>query len=188
MVVDFFIKNLDVIFFFYGLAFIALGIEILMQLRRTKKSKFKLLNILWLLGWFGITHGMNEFIDMFALIKGELLFFKILGPVVLVVSYLFLFLFGYMLINSGEKTRLDIWFPSIISLLFIGLPMFAGATSYHNWHVSARYFLGFPGAALSAAGFLLYYLSESEKLRGIKVEKYFISIAFFLRFTACSED
>jgi len=179
MPVDFFIKNLDVIFLLYGLAFIALGIEIFVQLRATRKSKFKLINILWLLGWFGITHGINEFIDMFALIKGELLLFKILGPVMLFISYVFLFLFGYLLINSGERTRLDIWFPYIISLLFVGLPVFVGPAAYQNWLISARYFLGFPGAVLSAAGSLLYYLSESEKLREIKVEKYFISAALF---------
>jgi len=105
MLTDFLIKNLDVVFFIYGFAFTILGIIIFLQLRVTKKSKFRLLDILWLLAWFGFIHGMSEFMDMFMIIKGNLLFLKILGAWFLFSSFLFLFLFGYRIINIGEKKK-----------------------------------------------------------------------------------
>ena len=178
MITDFFITNLDVVFFIYGLAFTILGIIIFVQLRVTKTSKFRLLNILWLLAWFGFIHGINEFMDMFKLIKGNLPSLEILGSSILFISFLFLFLFGYRLINIGERKRLGIWFPFTIALLFFGLPTLSGATSFDIWNISSRYFLGFPGAILSATGFILYYKSEAKKLSEAKVEKYFILIAF----------
>ena len=142
MLTDFFIANLDVVFFIYGFAFAILGIIIFVQLRVTKKSKFGLLNILWLLAWFGFIHGINEFMDMFKLIKGNLPFLEILSASVLFISFLFLFLFGYRLINIGEGKRIGIWFPIAIALLFFGLPVISGATSIDIWNISSRYFLG----------------------------------------------
>jgi two-component system cell cycle sensor histidine kinase/response regulator CckA len=177
MLTDFFINNLDVVFFIYGFAFTILGIIIFVQLKVTKKSKFKLLNILWLLAWFGFVHGISEFMDMFMLIKGNLLFLRILGATVLFSSFLFLFLFGYGMINIGEKKKLGIWFPYTIALLFFGMPMLLGVSSFDTWNISSRYFLGFPGALLSATGFLSYYKSEAKKLSETKLEKYFILIA-----------
>ena len=172
-------KNLDVIFFFYGLAFVILAITIFIQLRITRKSEFRLLNILWLLAWFGITHGTNELIDMFTIIKGANLFLEIAGPLLLFVSYLFIFFFGYQLINIGNKKIVGLWFLAAVAFSFFGLPALAGITSFHSWHISARYFLGFPGAILSAIGFLLYYQNESDKLAGIPVREHFTSVAIF---------
>ncbi len=177
MLTDFFITNLDVVFFIYGFAFAILGIIIFVQLRVTKKSKFRLLDILWLLAWFGFIHGISEFTDMFMLIKGNLLFLRILGASILFISFSFLFLFGYGMINIGERKRLGIWFPFTIALLFFGMPALSGATSFDTWNISSRYFLGFPGAILSAVGFISYYKSEANKLGEAKVEKYFILIA-----------
>ena len=177
MLTDFFNANLDVVFFIYGFAFTVLGIIIFVQLRVTKQSKFRLLDILWLLAWFGFIHGISEFTDMFMLIKGNLLFLRILGTSVLFISFLFLFLFGYRMINIGERKRLGTWFPFTIAVLFLGMPILSGATSFDNWNISSRYFLGFPGAILSATGFVSYYKSEAKKLDGAKIEKYFILIA-----------
>ncbi|KCZ71993.1 PAS domain S-box [Candidatus Methanoperedens nitroreducens] len=179
MSTDIFIKNLDVVFFIYGFAFVVLGIILFLQLRITKKSRFRLLYILWLLAWFGVIHGTNEFIDLFILIKGDSSFLKIFGASVLFISYLFIFLFGYQLINIGKTKRLGIWFPFIITLLFFGFPVLSGVTSYNTWNISSRYFLGFPGAILSAIGFFLYYQSEADRLRKAIVKRYFICAALF---------
>jgi PAS domain S-box-containing protein len=177
MLSDFFNANLDIVFFIYGFAFTILGIIIFVQLRVTKQSKFRLLDILWLLAWFGFIHGISEFTDMFMLIKGNLLYLRFLGASVLFISFLFLFLFGYGMINIGERKRLGIWFPCTIAVLFMGMPILLGATSFDTWNISSRYFLGFPGAILSATGFVSYYKSEAKKLDGAKIEKYFILIA-----------
>ncbi|MDL5502366.1 MAG: hypothetical protein QSU88_04035, partial [Candidatus Methanoperedens sp.] len=97
MLSDILVKNLDFVFFIYGFAFTILGIIIFLQLRVTKKSEFKLLDVLLLLAWFGFIHGINEFMDMFLLIKGDILLLRILGSLALFTSFLFLFLFGYRL-------------------------------------------------------------------------------------------
>ena len=62
-------SNLDVVFFIYGLAFVVMGLSIALQSK--KGSEFKLGNILWLLAGFGILHGLNEWLDMWAIIKGR---------------------------------------------------------------------------------------------------------------------
>jgi hypothetical protein len=60
-------NNLDIIFFIYGLAFFVMGISILIVPK--KESTFKLSGILWPLAWFGLIHGLNEWLDMWEMIK-----------------------------------------------------------------------------------------------------------------------
>ena len=146
MLTDFFIRNLDIVFFIYGLVFIILGIIIFSQLRVTEKSEYKLLNILWLLAFFGVTHGIHEFIEMFIAVKEETVFLKIIGPAFLFVSYLCLFLFGYQLINISRRKNLSIWFPLITVILFFGILIYSLGNSFWNHNrleIVARYFLGF---------------------------------------------
>lgn len=179
MLTDLLTKNLDVIFFFYGSAFVLLGIIIFSQLRLTEKSAFKLLDILWLLGLFGLTHGASEFLDMFVIIKGESYFFNIVAPLLLFTSYAFLFMFGYRLINL-KTTEIGPWLPVVITILFFSLPLSIDSTSSETWVSSARYFVGFTGALLCAAGFINYYLIEKSQLDETNLKRYFyfISLAF----------
>ncbi len=173
----FLLKNLDVIFLFYGLAFIFLGANIIFRITATKKSEFRLLNILWLLAGFGLTHGINELLDMFAFNRGENLFFQIAGLILLCISYLFLLLFGYRIVNLGKKMIPGIMLFPVLALLFFGLPAIFGASSYQLWNIASRYFLGFTGAILTAIGFVLYYQSESDKLKKFRLRDYFFASA-----------
>jgi len=182
MLTDFFISNLDVVFFIYGLVFVILGSIIFSQLRVTEKSEYKLLNIFWLLAFFGVTHGIHEFIELIIVTKEEPVFLRFLGPAFLFISYLCLFLFAYQLINISRRKNLSIWFPSIIVILFYGFLVYLGGNSFWNHNrleILARYLFGFPGAILSGIGILKYYQSESKKLSEIKVKRYFIYAALF---------
>ncbi len=85
-------RHLDVIFFIYGLAFVVMGIAILLQPK--KASEHKIANIFWLLALFGITHGVNELLDMWAIIKGRHPLMDNVRWFILVISYIFLFEFG----------------------------------------------------------------------------------------------
>lgn len=171
------IKTPDIVSFFYGLAFTVLGISIFAQLRATRKSRYKLVDILWLLGAFGLIHGASEFIEI-SVIKGNLFFLEPINFVAIVSSYGLLFLFGCRLINLAcKKTRLGLWFEILIVALFFGLPLAVGPLSLLAWSNSARYFLGFTGAMLSAVGLLLYYDSESETLAKTSIRKYFVLAA-----------
>lgn len=180
---DFFIENLDVIYLFYGLVFIFIGVIIFLQLRITEKSEFRLLKILWFLALFGFSHGIHELIEMLIGFRGEQFYLRVLEGEFLFVSFLFLFLFGYKLINISCRNKLCIWFPPFILILFISINayLFLNNLLDHDlWEISNRYFLGFPGAILSAIGFFLYYRSESKKLNEINVKKYFIIMSLIL--------
>src|SRR3990172_354859 len=171
---NFFLQNLDVVHFFYGLAFFVLGISIIAQLRATKRSRYKLVDILWLLAAFGLIHGTHEFIEI-SILERHVLYLEVVNVFTVGTSYIMLFFFGYDLVNISVKTgRLGIWFPVFIASLFFALPLIIDPTSPVVWTMSSRYFLGFVGAILSAVGLLLYYRSESDRLAKTSVRGYFI--------------
>jgi len=179
-------RNLDIVFFVYGLAFVAMGIAIWVQPK--KESKFELANILWLLAGFGLIHGTNEFLDMWAIIKTGSPVLNTVRSFVLIISYLFLFEFGRQLFRICEQkylekiTKLFGWWLTLI----IGLTVFIfGFTSTDLWKIGtiwARYLLGFPSGLLISFGFVLYYKYEEKKLKLLKVKKYFFwaSLSFLV--------
>lgn len=176
---SFLVGYLDIVYFFYGLSFIIMAVIIFSQLMIVRKSEFKLLDALWLLAWFGAIHGANEFIEMFAIIRGQALIFKILGPVFLIASFFFLFCFGYRLINSGKKKVVGIQFMILAVALLLIVVFFTGVTNEVAWLNSGRYFLGFPGGLMSAFGFVLYYRNNYKELNKLRVRKYFLLSASF---------
>ncbi|TRZ48775.1 hypothetical protein D4Q80_03265 [bacterium] len=179
-------RNLDIVFFIYGLAFVAMGIAIWVQPK--KESEFKLANILWLLAGFGLIHGTNEFLDMWAIIKGRSPVLNTVRSFILIISYLFLFEFGRQLFRICEQknlekiTKLFGWWLTLI----IGLGVFIfGFISTDFWKIGtiwARYLLGFPGGLLISFGFVLYYKYEEKKLQPLKIKKYFFlaSLSFLV--------
>jgi signal transduction histidine kinase len=178
---NFFLNNLDIVFFVYGLAFVVMGVTILVRPRRA--SEFKISNILWLLGLFGLTHGSNELLDMWAIIKGRTLPLDYIRWVILVISYFFLFEFGRQLFHiaalksrSCERgiSRLLVWWITPLIGLYIFI---AGFMSHDFWEMGSiwtRYLLGFPGGLLIGFGFRLYYDCEEKTLESLKVKKYFV--------------
>lgn len=176
--------NLDAVYLIYGLAFIILGVIIFLQLRVTEKSEFRMLRILWLLGVFGFIHGIHEYIDLIILYRGENFYLLILKSAFLVSSFLFLFLFGFHLINISVRKKISVLFPVIFlisSFLIITYLGGKGIITYTRFEIYVRYILAFPGAIMSYFGFYLYYKSEADKFEGIKIKNYFIySSGFFL--------
>ena len=176
-------NNLDIVFFIYGLAFVIMGIAIWVQPK--KESKFEIANILWLLSGFGLIHGTNEFLDMWAIIKGRSPALDIVRSFFLIVSYLFLFEFGRRLLRiSGEKylekitKLLGWWLTSIIgfAILIFG---FISTDFWETGTIWARYLLGFPGGVLIGFGFVLYYKYKKHELESLKVKKYFFCASLF---------
>ena len=55
------------LYFFYGLAFIFLGLSILSK--DIRASDLKLAGSLWLLAGFGFTHGTHEWIELYMLLQ-----------------------------------------------------------------------------------------------------------------------
>jgi PAS domain S-box-containing protein len=178
---QFFLENLDVVYFIYGFAFLVMGIAILVQPK--KASEIKLAGILWILAVFAITHGVNEFLDMWVIIKGRNTLLDINRSIVLFISYCFLFEFGRQLFQMTKSespawqkktSGLLVWWllPAIGSFVFI-----FSLTSPDFWKTGAiltRYLIGFPGSFLIGSGIYLYYKNE-KTLPGINnVKKYFL--------------
>lgn len=181
------LSNLDVVFFVYGLAFVTMGICIFVQPR--KESKFKLASILWLLAGFGLLHGTNEFLDMWAIIKGENPALNTARSFFLIISFLFLFEFGRRISRiAGQRALGKV--PKLFGwrlTLLIGLAIFIfGFMSSDFWKITticARYFLGFPGGILVCFGFIAYYRCEEKELKPLSVRKYFfLASLFFLMY------
>lgn len=149
MFTSFFLQRLDLIFFFYGLAFLILA-AICAVLRRIN---FEELPWLWL-GLFGLTHGLNEWLDMLALSIGDTVTFKWIRLAILAWSFLFLFEFGRRsLIKITGKGLKSYWiYPILISVC----AAFWGNLTDLNAMV--RYAFGLSGG-LCAAWALLYLRS-----------------------------
>lgn len=173
-------NNLDIVFFIYGLAFVVMGIAIWVQPR--KESGFKLADILWFLSGFGIVHGGNEWLDMWAIIKGRNAPLDVIRWLALVISYFFLFEFGRRLCGiSGVKYPL--WQKKIARLMIwwlvplIGLTIFIFISAADFWKIETiwiRYLLGLPGGMFTALSFFTYYRCEKEILGQLKVKRYFV--------------
>jgi PAS domain S-box-containing protein len=142
-------------FFIYGLAFFILGISIYIYPK--KESRFKLADNLWLIALFGITHGINEWIDMFILIQQtDLIYLKIIRLVVLPVSLCFLFQFGinnYVLIKNKNSMLKTI--PVILFVLW-GIITLGSHQRFLTGDIWARYIIGFPGIFLTGYAFSLH--------------------------------
>jgi diguanylate cyclase (GGDEF)-like protein len=180
----FFEHNLDAVYFVYGLAFFAMGVAIFVRPRQ--KTKFALADILWLLAWFGVLHGINEWADALVLLKGRAWFIDIFRLSMLFASYVFLFEFGRQLfcLNTQKYPRWLKRYTPILSWPIAGIISFIicifSVFSHDAWQTGAmlvRHFLGFPGCVLIAAGFLLYYKCEEESLSGLRVKRYFVTAA-----------
>jgi len=177
-----FANNMDIVFFVYGTAFFVMGISILIQ--HKKGSAFRIADILWLLAGFGLVHGINEWLDMWAIIKGRSELLDLIRWCCLVASFIFLFEFGRRLfiVNIYEKSpawekdvkRYIGWWLSPVLGLFVFI---IGITSHDFWKVGsiwARYLFGFWGALLAGFGFMIYYSRQKEVLKPLKVKGSFI--------------
>ena len=146
--------NMQVIFFFYGLAFITMGIVIFIMPKRD--DMLNLSGHFWLIGLFGIIHGFNEWVDL--LILNDQLFnvhvLKVLGMLLLPVSFLFLVAFGLRVIfinNPGFKYIKHAWFIFIL----IWSAAYFLSRNFTISGIVARYFICVPGTFLTALGLFL---------------------------------
>ncbi len=173
-----FSSNLDIVFFIYGFSFVVMGIAILVQPK--KGSEFHLANILWLLAFFGLLHGTNEFLDMWAIIKGRHPALDMVRWFILIASYFFLFEFGRQLLKihpnisyqwHRKLAELLVWWLSPLIGVFILVSGFMSSDFWKAGSIWTRYLLGFPDGLLVGLGFLLCSCHEIAK--ELKIRKYF---------------
>ncbi|MBF0457726.1 MAG: sensor histidine kinase [Nitrospirae bacterium] len=171
----FFEHDLDVIYFVYGLSFFVMGYSILTQCK--PDSIYKIGRIIWLLGMFGVLHGINEWLDMWVLIKGRTIVLDYTRWIFLIVSYCFLMDFGIRMccrkVNQEclGKVSYDVWL--ILLIVFVIAAVSAASDNFLTTsNILSRYFLGLTGALLTGAGFIRYHYREDEDLKEVSYMKH----------------
>lgn len=182
----FFQSNLDILFFIYGFAFVITGLAIVVQPRRN--SSFKIANMLNFLGGFALIHGLNEWLDMWAIIRGAkypILWLDIARFLALLFSYICLFEFGrritQLIIKNKEKAyflKPRIGFVITAVVLALG---FLGKNYLYMASVWTRYLLGLPAGILTAVGLFFYYRKEIKLVfPGLRWNFYYSAFAFLI--------
>ncbi len=164
------------VFFVYGLAFFILGFAILLYPK--KDSSFKFANDLWLLAVFGVLHGINEWIDMFLLLR-KLEPLTIIRGFILPVSFLFLVQFGVKIIVGTKKKNSAL--KALPYVLFIVWALLTALSA--RWllmgDILARYLIGVPGIFLTSyALFLKSSEFKETKLPGVHRNLMLVAGAF----------
>jgi signal transduction histidine kinase len=172
-------NNMDVVYLFYGLCFISMGILILASPK--KKSGFKLAGIIWLLAVFALIHGFGEWLDMFSFINSDNKLLGIISLIALIISYCFLFEFARRILLISDNIFINAlssnfrWWLMPIAFSFIFFILIDTSDKFLSMaQILIRYLLGFPSYILTSAGFYLYYRQEKDALKHLKVDKYFL--------------
>lgn len=137
--------QMDYIFFFYGLAFVGLGVVCYILSKEVNQR----LPWIWL-ALFGFTHGFNEWLDLVALIWQDGVWFAACRWVILMTSFLFLLEFGRLSLSRQEERMPGRWVLSVLTLA-------AAMGAVHGLNgltVTTRYALGLVGSLW--AGWALY--------------------------------
>ena len=141
----FFQGQMDYIFFFYGLAFIGLGVVSYILSKEVNQR------LPW--GWlalFGFTHGANEWLDLVALSWQDVMWFGGLRWAIMTASFLCLVEFGRLSLAQRRGRGPGRW---ILVVLALGAGL-GGMFGWSGLNATTRYFLGLVGSL--GAGWALY--------------------------------
>jgi signal transduction histidine kinase len=156
----FFVRNIIVVFFFYGLAFFVMGLALLLASRR--QSGFHFARAIRPLAAFGILHGLHEWYEMYqkyaALTGGYTpgIWEEVIRLTILVASFVALLVFGVTLLNAGNEALRQQTLPIGGMVILWGLGMVVVALRFRPQPTDliavadalARYSLAIPGALL----------------------------------------
>ena len=170
------------IFFIYGLAFFVLGVTVLLYPR--SGSNFKLAESLGFIGYFGILHGITEWLDMFIFLHpGIAALLKIVRLFTLPASFSFLILFGTKTImdKKGKQAILKAFAPILVAV-WTACTAFSSQVLLMG-EIAARYLLGVPGILLTCYGLSLQIpeLREEDQTSTVRNLKITIGIFYSLR-------
>lgn len=158
----FFVRNIIVVFFFYGLAFFSLGLALALASRR--ESEFRFVRAIVPLALFGFLHGIHEWVEMYQKIAvlssgyTPTTLHEVLRLLLLVSSFAMLLGFGFTLLSPDNTSRRRIWLPVLgligfwlAAVVIIAVALEPGdALLIAQADALARYSLGIPAALLGA--------------------------------------
>jgi len=136
---EYFDAQLDFIYFFYGLAFLLLGVLCLVIARNHTDDG----GTIRLIGLFGCVHGAVEWLDMIALIVGDGTEFAIGRAVLLTVSYVFI---AEAARQGGTKLGIPVPGPWIFVPVLVLICIVGVVDGVPSAKAATRYLLGGSGA------------------------------------------
>ena len=152
---------MELIFFFYGLSFVLMGVAVLVQPR--VHSGFSLARFIWLLGAFGLVHGVLEWTFLWKIVRGDHPFLNLLQAFLLIASFGLLFEFSRRILlktarQPGPMVQ-QLLSVRIYAAVFLVVALGVGlatepAMAFPIW---VRYALGFPAALGSGVGLYFYF-------------------------------
>jgi PAS domain S-box-containing protein len=159
---------MDLVFFFYGLSFVLMGVAVLVQPRA--HSEFALARFIGLLGIFGLLHGLLEWTDLWKIVKGGSPLLSVLQGVLLFASFGLLFEFARRVLKSALSTAPASALPSrpgappwlgaeiyAVVLAIIAAGIWRASDPASAFLIWTRYTLGFPAALGAGLGLYLYF-------------------------------
>lgn len=172
------------LFFVYGLAFFSMGISALQQ-RTLKDTDIPLLSSVKFLGFFGITHGLVEWIlmiliwDEYSSYRVQLFFIK---TFLNAISFTFLWMFGIKLFEDQLNQKVYLKrLPLIVFALWITAYLFVYLfrnDSYIQYIflfiTMSRYLMALPGGITTCIG--LY--RSGKIMHRLKLKKFQLSLKF----------
>jgi len=176
----------------YGVSFVGLGVVALALPRHDLTLRFA--RHLWLLGVFGLLHGVLELLagvqSQQPALSDALAW---VGPVVLLASYFALLEFGRVALHAVRGTaRLPRRLVHGVACAGVGAMAWAAHDPGNGLSAGARYFVGAPGALLSSLALLATVREDREraeratvvrcmKAAGVALATYAVLIPFVAR-------
>ena len=150
---EFFKGQFDYIYFFYGLSFL------LMAFFCFTLSKDKLRRFPWrMLGLFGLSHGLAEWLDMAAMFSDRGQVIAVINLFLLGISFIFLLEFARAGFLQLKGRMISGWFYLII----LPLLFFAYRSGPAKGVIILRYFLGFTSAYAASRIIYEFYKTEAS--------------------------
>ena len=151
---------MDIVFLFYGLAFLLLGVVLVIWPKHD--SRFALARLVSWLTAFAFLHGLLEWTDLWRVVRGDPLWLKVSRPYLLLASYIVLYEFGRRLLREalaapgGFKAILLSPWVHVLLLLGVTAGTAVGNDGVRDLGIWARYLYGTTSASLTGIGFLAY--------------------------------
>jgi PAS domain S-box-containing protein len=165
---DFFVAQMDYVYFFYGASFVALGAVCFSVLRRSSSGK----KLFWMwMGLFGFIHGLSEWLEMAAFSLGDSALFKMTRFAVMLISFV-------CMMEFGRRGIFALWGRRIPPVVYVPLLLLASCGAWAGWNgleAGVRYCFVLVGCVGAACVIASYKGSEGSPLN--KFSLFFLKVA-----------
>lgn len=167
-------RHLAEIYLIYGLSFFVLGLMLCLQPKQLGLLRFS--SYRWLLTVFGVFHGIQAWLEWWAIEYGHTAALDWTATALLLISFVALLEFGRRLLLSlpalliKENLR-RLFGPglTVALLTFAALFSLLAQDSLFGLNIGMRYWLGFPAALMSGVGFLVYRRLAYRELNRLNI-------------------